>query len=388
MEQKANTLFDYLDWRGDLSLVQSNFCEVDGLILSILSYLDFSGLSAQSAGGAQPLRQALEACAARIHQPKGFHLLEPEEYLRLGQQAAHCRRFSDFRVFAYQCEVEPQKQMQFSAVSFLLPDNSIYMAFRGTDNTLVGWKEDFNMSFCEVVPAQLRAAQYAGQIARDCAGFRLRLGGHSKGGNLALWAAANLPTDLQERIDAAYSFDGPGFSGDFFASAGYGRIAPRAGTYIPESSIVGMLLTHPEEYTVIGSYEKAFLQHVPMSWMVQGPHFLTRPARTRLGQYSDAVLRSWIGSMSQAEREAFTDTLFLLLGYDRASTLDELSQSGIAANLKAIRHSYSQLKEADRKLLSELFHRLLEEMHGQLAHPVRDLLPEPLRDALSKKEEP
>lgn len=382
MEVKPNSLQAYLAWRGDLSLAQSGFCEVDGLILSILSYLDYPDLSDEP----QPLAKALADSAAHLDPEKGLRLLDLQAYAQLGQLAAECRRFAGFRVCSWICERDVAQEKQFSAICFLLPDGTVYLAFRGTDSTLVGWKEDFNMSFCTEVPAQAQAAQYAAEMAERYAGRQLRLGGHSKGGNLALWAAANLPEDVQQRILSVCSYDGPGFLTDFFASEGFGRIADRAETFIPESSIVGMLLRHPEEYTVIDSSSHALLQHEPLSWLVQGPAFIRRTSRSRFGRYSDAVIRGWADSMSAGEREAFIDALFDILGYGRTQTLEELTGPGLAANLARAGRTYSALPEAHKKLIQDILRRLAEEMGGQLRRTAREALPEQL--PWERKEKP
>ena len=213
--------------------------------------------------------------------------------------AAETERFRDTRLFAFESRNDEAKQMQFAAVSFLLPDGSVFISYRGTDTSLVGWKENFNMSYLETVPAQARATEYAKEVIRACKHRPYRIGGHSKGGNLAAWAAVHLPEKLQgKRLLAAYNNDGPGFHADLLDTPAYRRVEDRLHTYIPESSIVGVLLVHAEDYDVIDSTSHAAMQHEALSWQVMGNRFVHLGQRSQLGQMSDDVLREWLDSVS------------------------------------------------------------------------------------------
>lgn len=257
--------------------------------------------------------------------------------------------------------------MQFAAVSFLLPDGSVYAAYRGTDMTIVGWQEDFNMSFLSAVPAQVKAAEYAGAVARACPRRALRIGGHSKGGNLAAWAAVHLDEKLQrQRLIAAYNNDGPGFSRDLVDTPSYQAVADRLFTYIPASSIVGVLLEHAEDYEVVDSTARSIMQHEPLSWCVEGPRFVHLGQRSQLGQLSDGVLREWIGSMSSREREQFSRAFFDILSRGgRTKTLEDLRSGGLAAGAALIRE-YAGADEEKKKIISEIFRRLAVDVKDEL----------------------
>ena len=364
--EKYGTVMDYLRWRGDLPLARDGFNEVDNLVLCIISYLNFrrfDDLKTTDPTGAV----ALPEVAARLTEEDEQLGLSELDYIPLMRLAAETERFRDVRMFGFTHEWDEEKEMQFDAVSYLLPDNTLFVSFMGTDTSLVGWKEDFNMSFLSAVPAQERAAVYSAAMAAACPSRKLRIGGHSKGGNLAAWAAIHIPADLQkQRLLAAYNNDGPGFSHDMVETEAYRRVADKLHTYIPESSIVGVLLEHAEDYAVIDSSNRSIMQHEPMSWNVEGPRFVHLGQRSQMGKLSDDVLRQWIGSMTPQEREQFSDALFDVLSLSgKARTLDDLRAGGLAGGA-ALLKQYSGAGEKEKKIISEIFRRLAVDVKAEL----------------------
>ena len=364
--EKYGTVMDYLRWRGDLPLARDGFNEVDNLVLCIISYLNFrrfDDLKTTDPTGAV----ALPDVAARLTEEDEQLGLSELDYIPLMRLAAETERFRDVRMFGFTHEWDEEKEMQFDAVSYLLPDNTLFVSFMGTDTSLVGWKEDFNMSFLSAVPAQERAAVYSAAMAAACPSRKLRIGGHSKGGNLAAWAAIHIPADLQkQRLLAAYNNDGPGFSHDMVETEAYRRVADKIHTYIPESSIVGVLLEHAEDYAVIDSSNRSIMQHEPMSWNVEGPRFVHLGQRSQMGKLSDDVLRQWIGSMTPQEREQFSDALFEVLSLSgKARTLDDLRAGGLAGGA-ALLKQYSGAGEKEKKIISEIFRRLAVDVKAEL----------------------
>ncbi|MBE6939844.1 MAG: DUF2974 domain-containing protein [Ruminococcaceae bacterium] len=364
--EKKTTLQDYLRWRGDLTFAQAPFNEVDNLLLCIISYMDLQKLplaKSKRPGDALPLSVVCDMLTEE-DQRTGLTLVE---YLPVIREAAKTARFSQVGVFGYESSIDEEKEMQFAAMSFLIPDGSVFLAYRGTDATLVGWKEDFNMSFLEAVPAQRRAVEYACQIADACRWKKLRLGGHSKGGNLAAWAAIHLPERIRRRrLLKAYNNDGPGFSAALLKTERYQSIADRIETFVPESSIVGMLLEHEEDCIVIDSVNRALLQHEPMSWCVVRDQFVRLGQRSQLAQLSDGVIRGWLEEFSAEEREQFIETMFQILSMGgQVKTLDEVRKLGLSGGLAMLRE-YIGAGEKERKILNEIFRRLAVNLREEL----------------------
>jgi len=267
------------------------------------------------------------------------------------------------RLFGYTNVRSEEQETQFQAISFLLPDESLFIAYMGTDRSMAGWKEDFNMSFLDAVPAQKMGEGYALVMGDACPHRRLRLGGHSKGGNLAMWAGLHLPEEWQaERLIAIYNNDGPGFSRSLSQSPRYARVKDRLHTFVPESSIVGVLLDHPEDYTIIESSNKAIAQHEAMSWCCLGTEFIHLGRRSEVGQFYDGTLQEWIGSMTIQERQEFSDALFSILTEDgKFRTVDDLRKSG-----KNLLVEYARADEKKKKIIAEIFRRLALDIHAEL----------------------
>ena len=248
------SVFDYLDWRGDITFGEVGLGEIDSLILSAICYVDFFEIVPADMEG-KPVSM-LSAARAYLRAHKGekayVGAILPPSILTLLAKAAKTKRFANVRLVGYVNNVDPETQTQFSALSFLLDDGSVFVAYRGTDDTLVGWKENFNMSFMDSVPAQESAVEYINRAAKLSAG-NLYAGGHSKGGNLAVYATVKSEESVRERIVRTYSHDGPGFSAGFIESELYQSIKHKIVTLIPQSSVVGLLLEHEETYEVVKS---------------------------------------------------------------------------------------------------------------------------------------
>jgi hypothetical protein len=250
-------------------------------------------------------------------------------------------------VCLYRHDTDELQEKQFAAMTFLLSDGTAFLAFRGTDNTIVGWKEDFNLSFTCPVPAQADALQYLLE-ASERFSMPMRLGGHSKGGNLAVYAAANAPVEIQNRLLCVYSNDGPGMNEANFSSEGYMRINSRLRSIVPQSSVVGMLLQHPEDYMVVKSSAFGILQHNPFTWQVERRGFEVIDALRPGSRYLDIVLKSWLGNMSMEERMTLVDAMFSALSATRAATVEDLGD-GILRNAGAMLKSVKRLDSATRK---------------------------------------
>jgi len=343
-------LFDYLKWRGDLTFTQDPVNAVDALIFSTLIYIHYTG--DVNDGGPITLREAAGRYFAQEDLADRYRVKNDLELLR---QAADTVRFGMTPVCMYRDQLIPEQETQFAAISFLLDDGSMFLAFRGTDSSLVGWKEDFNMSFQQTVPSQLLAEEYVREVALEHM-RPMRLGGHSKGGNLAVFSAARSSPAVQSRILAVYNHDGPGFTDYLMGDPGYLAMVPRIQTYVPQSSVIGMLLEHEEPYTVIRSNSVGILQHDPYSWELEGNHLLTVQEVTYSSQFMDATIKAWFAAMTDQQRGQLVDVMFGLLetgGVDRA--VDIFHPKNLRVYLKTLSSD-----ENLRKILSSEFLSLLE----------------------------
>ena len=307
-------MFDYLTWRGDIPFSQVPPGPVDSLIFSTLSYIEFNGIAPET-----PCRWVTleEAAAKLLADPLAPKKVRVEKDLELLAVAAACPRFKKVGLCFYRDIFIREEDTQFAAMTFCLDDGSAFLAFRGTDKTLVGWREDFNMTFLDSIPAQRLAQQYVLEFSA-ASKAPMHLGGHSKGGNLAIYAAAKVPGPIRNRIVRVYNHDGPGFTEKMLAEAGYLSIVPKIHTYLPQSSVFGLLLEREEPHTIIKSRQIGLLQHDPYTWEVIGGGFIEEEAFTADSRFLDRTFKTWLAGMTTEERYQFFDTVFDLLMTEEA----------------------------------------------------------------------
>ncbi len=335
-------LLDYLDWRGDLSFAASPFNDVDNLIFSMLSFLHLGDIVPETvAEGPVRLDNCCRLFAEKYPEGEPLGVLIPAVTEELFRRAAESVRFREVYLTCFRDELDEEENKQFAAVTFILPDNSLFIAYRGTDDTLVGWHEDFQLSFLSPTPSQQAASSYLCEIGRLFRGA-IRLGGHSKGGNLAIYAAVQAEGELRERIVRAYSNDGPGFTEEMIHAEAYRTMEDRLLTLLPQSSIVGMLLEQSGPYQVVKSTNMRLLQHDPFSWQILGPQFVPVPALSPEAVAGGERIRRWLSLMSPAERHIFTEVFFHVLEAGNAKTLTDLTADSLR-NLSAMIKSVHEL---------------------------------------------
>ena len=308
-------LLDYMAWRGDIPFDVSPWNVVDGLLCSVLSYLNFHGLQDHRGW---TLREA-----------KRIDLLIEDTGSAFGPRTkvfeamAESARFGECRMHHFIALTDAEMSMQFSAVCVDLPDGTMAVVYRGTDNTLVGWREDFNMSYQTRVPGQQAAAYYLLKAAK-LTDRPIRLMGHSKGGNLAAYAGAAVPERIQKRIESIWSYDGPGVNLEISRSEGFGRIRDRIRSYIPQTSIIGLLMEYYKPYTVVRSAAKGLEQHDPVTWQVYGTHFEEMECIDRTASVTCETLHEVLTNSTPEQRGAFVDTLFRLADNTNATKMSDI----------------------------------------------------------------
>lgn len=345
-----SNLMDYMDWRGDVSFAGSPFNEIDNIILAMTAFVDFSGIVG-SCFDTPPVSftSAMEKFETLPDEKKYLGVLIPPRILEISRRAVRCPRYSGLRLSGFVNVVDEDEQMQFAALTLILPDDSLYIAYRGTDDTIIGWKEDFRLSFITPIPAHLRAREYLTEAAAHFEG-ELRLGGHSKGGNLAMWAASHCGEEIQRRILRVYNNDGPGFLPEVLAEPSYSAVADRIITFLPQSSLVGAFLERGPVCKIVKSSETAILQHDPLSWEVMGTRFVYLDKRSKFGEHSEDALRKWLYSMSVTEREQFTEMLFTVIDSTGAKTLTDLNEAKVK-NFNAIMKAVRSLDRDSRAMM-------------------------------------
>jgi hypothetical protein len=331
------TILEYLGWRLDVPLRVAPFNPVDNLILSVFAYLPLDGSEGHTIA-----EIAQKVCAREQNTPY-------RELMRLMGTGA---RFGRMRVVSFQDQFSEEEEKQFAAVTVALGDGTSFVAFRGTDATLIGWKEDFNMGFADVVPAQRESAKYLNEISRRVDGI-LRVGGHSKGGNLAVYASLFCENEARGRIREIYNNDGPGLTQKMQECSEYALIEPRIRTYLPQTSIIGMLMEHTERYQVVRSEGFGVMQHDPFTWQTARDDFIKEGGLRAGSLYVDKTIKQWVASVSQEDRKAFIDAVYRILSSTGAKSVNDLFV-GWRRNLGAILTETTGFDPETRKLLRKV----------------------------------
>ncbi|MBR3461643.1 MAG: DUF2974 domain-containing protein [Clostridiales bacterium] len=334
-------LLDYLAWRGDLSLAQDPFNSIDALLLSSLSYVDFTNVVPAKGEGMVTMEEASKRffelhTEEELAQDKSFINFAPS----LLRALAESNRFKDAYLLNFVDDTDISREIQFAAVEIDLSDGTVFISYRGTDDRIVGWKEDFNLSYM-TVPAETEADQYFREVM-DGRTEKVRLGGHSKGGHLAIYAVASAP-ELYDKVLTIYSFDGPGFNDEAMVTDHFKRVQKKVEKFIPQTSIVGRLLTSTVEPVVVKSNELGIMQHNPLSWELEGKEFETLDFTDKLSDLFDETMTTWLDNMSFEERKVFVDELFSVFEASGCENISEMTRIGIKGT-KAIITRMAQIK--------------------------------------------
>ncbi len=346
---KRNDLFDYMVWRGDLEFTKVPFCDVDNLIFSLFAFIDFSGIVSEDyTDNGITLHDAITKLRCLPAERRYLGAITPEEINPLALVASKTARFKDVRICAYENIIEENEESQFCAVTFILPSGELCVSYSGTDDTLVGWKEDFNMSFLDSTYAQRQSVRYLTGIAQKSSGRRMFVCGHSKGGNLAVWSSASVSEDIRGRIIRVFNNDGPGFNKDFFNGEGFLDIKNKITTYIPQFSVVGAFFEQWEDSKIVKSTSHTIMSHDIFSWKLNGPKIVCVAQRTTKTQRKDKNRNAWIESLEPSQKKEFIDTMYAVLSAGGAKTLSDIKRNSIK-HIYAMRKAIKELPPSKQR---------------------------------------
>ena len=349
-------MFDYLRWRGDLSFYQSRFCAVDGLILSALTFINFSVF-----GGGEDICIKLateDYCPGGSYDDTDFGLIVPTVKInKLFCKCGATRRFGNIMVSDFVEKTDAEEGIQFAAMTFHIGRDRMVVAFRGTDDSLIGWREDCCLAYLEEIPAQGMAVRYLSHAANKYPHKKIIVAGHSKGGNLSLYSALKCPEEIAERIIRAYSFDGPGLSRKMMSSERYHAMKSRLEIILPQSAYVGVMFERGERFSIIKSTGRSLFQHDPFTWEVDGAGFVPMDELSTVGKLHEARFRARMEEMTADDRRAVVETVFDSISASGIKTLSELRERGFAKVVSVIKTYGSYDKEKRELVRALLFKR-------------------------------
>ncbi len=350
-----NNVFGYLRAYGKYTFREKKFCDVDSLLLSQFCYLKLEGLVPRLKEDGQPV--GIAELEKHPDREKMFADTRFEKNnRRLFDLMASSIRFGSMTMNYFVDIVDEEIETQFSAVTFFLDGARPYLAFRGTDETIVGWKEDFCMAFRGSIPSQDYSVIYLTQIADRIRG-NFYAGGHSKGGNLAVYAGLLCEEDIAERILYLYSFDGPGFRPEILERERYAQLRPRIRKFVPQSSVIGMVLQTQEHYQVVKSAAAGLLQHDPFTWLIREGRFVRSESLYKGRRILDHAMNEWIMSLSEDQMMRFVEDLFDLIKAAEVEDLIKFDQDR-KKHIKALLEAYKEMNADEKKFMGKLLGKL------------------------------
>ena len=345
-------LLDYLAWRGDIRLSpEYPFNEVDSLVLARLVAIKFEKTGSFTEG-------TIEEAVSAVLNAKDFQFVK-EEDKQFCELMRRSERFRGMRLSDFVTQYDEIIQQQFAAMAVHTSPLECCIVYRGTDNTLVGWKEDLNMSYMRDLPSQRAAVAYAMRVGRNYPTKRLRLIGHSKGGNEAIYAALYLPPEFLRRIVRVDNFDGPGFSEEVIEENAYDDVLPKIHSYIPQGSVIGRLLEHAEDIVVVRSVRKGISQHNLYTWEVMKNEIVRETVMTEPSNVMDDTLKAWLKSTTPEERSVFVEAIYQIMTSTEAETTTEFKAS-LIRKLPMLWKTYRGINEEHRKKITELLFEFIK----------------------------
>ena len=337
---------DYLLWRGDIPFSKKYpFNEIDSIILARFSYLIFDKIEMNR-------KETIESISKKMRD------FENEEFRYNGDKElitylGESKRFKNMIVTDYVQTNDKEIEQQFTAVTIHISEKEMYISYIGTDSSIYGWKEDFNMAFMENVPCQIEGKKYAEKIAKKYRNKKIRIGGHSKGGNVAIYSAITVEKQIQDKIIKIYNYDGPGFNKNIFDKYENDEIINKIETYIPQESVIGRILNHKEKTTIVLSTEKGILQHDIYSWQILKNDLIKVEKNTNISENIDKTLTDWLENTTNEQRKIFIDAVFELFYSTEADTFIEI-YNNLRESIPKILKKYREISEEDKKIITDM----------------------------------
>lgn len=342
-------LFDYIRELGSTSFLEQDLLDPDFLILAELSYLELDQI-------ALPEKGLYLAQLAQLFNNQKPNVSMTSDDLKLLQTLAQKKRYRTIKVLHYSNQVAADKEHQFSASYYQLPANKMVLAFRGTDDSLIGWKEDMQLFYRSQLPSQDLATSFLKDRIKELApDQKIILVGHSKGGHLAAQAASQLDPDTQERIQGIYTFDSPGHREEIIQSPGYQDISPRIKRYSPRGSMVARILHTPEPTSIIACRAlTSFAQHNPFIWQIENGQFRLVDSYNEDSKQIKKTVQEWTAQHDKLDIKTYIDTLFDLLFKADIHTTTAFLERSKSRQVKNILKNWSNLKDQEKKMIQEM----------------------------------
>lgn len=351
---------DYLKKYGHLSFIEKPFNEIDYLILARFSYIPFERIlkTFEEETIENLYRSSIDMKDEHIR----YNWPDDSPFFELMGQS---KRFKDLIISDFEHILDTKQENQFAAITIHLDDETKYISYRGTDVTFVGWKEDFYLSFKAHINSQISAKKYIENISQKYPNHKIKIGGHSKGGNLAIYAGAFCNDDIKDRIISIVNYDGPGFIKDIVESDEYNSILDKVINIIPQNSIIGRCMYNKGKFIILQSEETGIMQHDVYSWTVNDDKFVYMDELTRKSDFVENTITNWLEVVDPNQRKKIIDVIFDILYESNYRDFYQLSENWLDS-AKYLKNSYSELDEGTKKIISNTFKELLKSARSNI----------------------
>ena len=348
MEKKVNRIFEYLEWRGDLDFDSSPFNEVDAAILCLLAYLDFTGLIPKDFSENSRTIKEVDTHYFGRNLPYDLRIID------LLHECAKTKRFCSVVPIGLVSELDDEEEKQFCAISFILPskEKQVCIVFRGTDVTLIGWKEDFNMIFTFPAPFQEESVFYLERAVSNLKNYNFYVAGHSKGGNAAIYSTSLCSQKTFSKINKIYTFDSPGFDAGLADTTVFERPKEITSAFVPKDSVIGMLMDMPIPYSVVDSNVFGLVQHDVFSWEVHGTQFKKIEKLSNFSINVKKTMTKWLELLDLSQRRQVVNLLFGILEDCNIKEIKDFENISFSTVVTALK-SFSDLDSTSKDCLSK-----------------------------------
>lgn len=335
---------DYIVNYGNNDFNELPYNRIDDMILARFSNLPFYKISLEKKETIYSIFQK-------------FKKLKSDEFLYKGDETliynlGDCHRFKNMLVSNYEYKVDNINEKQFTAISIHINETEIYISYGSTDDSLTGWKEDFNLGFMDKIPSQIDGTNYLKNLS-NLYNKNIRLGGHSKGGNIAIVSACNVEKSIQNRMLSISNYDGPGVTKYIADSESYQNILNKIFTIIPQNSIIGRIFEHKENFSIIESIEKGIYQHDIYSWQISGTSIVALNSCTKFSENFNEIFTDFLDKTNILERKIFVNALFTLIKSININSMSAFLQFKKINLIKMFKNNYI-IEETDRKIVNKL----------------------------------
>ena len=354
-------LITYVQQYGAQTFEDKSLTDIDVLVLTEIAYLPFdeivpASFEVKAAISLNQLGKEFETIKEKEHENNPFMITK--ERIQLLDVVSKSQRYKDIKVFGFMNDIDDERTKQFAAVCYQWEEENRWIIFRGTDESLTGWKEDFMMTYSDLIPAQTDAIEYLKKQAETFSGI-LNVSGHSKGGNLSLYASTMQEETVQDRIKQIYCWDAPGVHRSILNTEGYQRVVSKAKRYIPQDSIVGLMLESQVPYHIIESQGSGISQHSALMWNIEEDHFVELTELTKNSQLTDQTFKQWTEVVSDEDLKLFFDTFFELIFEMGVETVNDVYYNFRMYMQKFFEKTY-QMDPEKREVLLRVGHLLFQ----------------------------